>query len=324
MNDKGKKILFTIMSIALAVVFVLGAGEAVIRLKNMSMTNYDVEMWRYARELKTAAENPVLGHRHIPSKSAVLQSTEIRINAEGLRGPEITPLADGGRRILFLGSSITLGWGVPEDKIMTTLIADKFHAAGQDKVQVLNAGIGNYNAKRYVTYFFDDLAKLKPTDIVVHYFINDAETLEQGGGNFFIEHSQLALTMWIAANRFLFREGEAGIEKHYKDVYEPSAPGYMDMVASLTKLAEYAKKNGIRLYLAAVPDIHVLNNYPYTYIQDRMRDLSAKLGYRFIDLLPAFKGTEPKDLWAMPGDPHPNALGHERMADAIYPVLAAD
>jgi lysophospholipase L1-like esterase len=29
-------------------------------------------------------------------------------------------------------------------------------------------------------------------------------------------------------------------------------------------------------------------------------------------------------VWAMPGDPHPNALGHELMAKALLPLLAAD
>jgi hypothetical protein len=33
-------------------------------------------------------------------------------------------------------------------------------------------------------------------------------------------------------------------------------------------------------------------------------------------------GQPPEQLWAMPGDPHPNAFGHELMANAIFPVLA--
>ena len=44
-------------------------------------------------------------------------------------------------------------------------------------------------------------------------------------------------------------------------------------------------------------------------------------GYVYIDLLPAMLGRPPQDVFAMPGDPHPNALGHDLMANAIFAVL---
>jgi len=44
------------------------------------MNNYDIEMWRYARELKVPSENPTLGHEHVAGDQALLQSTDIRIN----------------------------------------------------------------------------------------------------------------------------------------------------------------------------------------------------------------------------------------------------
>ena len=49
--------------------------------------------------------------------------------------------------------------------------------------------------------------------------------------------------------------------------------------------------------------------------------LRTGCGYIYIDLLPAMRGRPPQDLFAMPGDPHPNALGHQLMADAIFPVI---
>ena len=43
----------------------------------------------------------------------------IRTNAWGLRGPEVPPPVPGQRRILFLGSSVTLGWGVAPYALIT-------------------------------------------------------------------------------------------------------------------------------------------------------------------------------------------------------------
>src|SRR5437016_915573 len=58
--------------LALSVVFALVIGEGILRIKNSSMQNYDIEMWRYARELKIKSSDPALDFEHLKSKSAVL------------------------------------------------------------------------------------------------------------------------------------------------------------------------------------------------------------------------------------------------------------
>ena len=100
-----------ILSVALA----LGAGELILRVKNSSMKTYDIEMWRYAKDLKVRSDDSQLDFDHVKSKSAVLQNVTIRLNEWGLRGGPVETLPPGGRRILFLGGSIALGWGVAED-----------------------------------------------------------------------------------------------------------------------------------------------------------------------------------------------------------------
>lgn len=298
----------------------LMAAEAILRAKNSSMKNYDIEMWRYAKELKRRSDIPILGHEHVASKSATLQSAEIRINEKGLRGAPVPAPAPDRRRILFLGSSVTLGWGVAEADTLTERLKSMFKADGLD-VEVLNAGIGNYNAVRYVERFKRRLAELRPTDIVVHYFLRDAETLDAGGGNFLLRHSQLAVTTWVAFSRYFGKASEETLEAHYRAVYQPDAQGYKAMRRALHELSAYARDNGIRLSLAMTPDVHDLVDYKFGEIHEIMRKVAQEEGYRYIDLLPAMRNLTPDRLWSMPGDPHPNGLGHRRMAEAIYPVL---
>ncbi len=301
-------------------VVALGAGEVILRVKNASMKSYDIEMWRYAKELKVRSDIPVLGHEHVPSSSARLQSVDIRLNERGLRGGPVGPRKPGQRRILFLGSSVTLGWGVPEEETMTARLQKMFAADGQD-VEVLNAGIGNYNAVRYVERFKRRLADLEPTDLVVHYFLRDAETLEPGGGNWLLRHSQLAATTWIAFSRYFGKAAEKTLEQHYLAVYRPEVPGYRDMRAALHELADYAREKGIRVHLAMTPDVHDLVDYKFGYIHEAMANVAREEGFAFIDLLPAMRNLTPRELWSMPGDPHPNGLGQRLMAEAIYPAL---
>jgi lysophospholipase L1-like esterase len=321
MNRSAQKAAFSLLLVGVSVVLAGLAGEALLRVKNSSMNTYDIEMWRYAKELKVRSDDPHLDFDHAKSRNAVLQKVTIRLNEWGLRGAPIEPLPAGGRRILFLGGSIALGWGVPEESTVEAQLERLLRAQGE-QVQVLNAGVGNYNADRYVSRFFRELSGLNPTDIVVHYFLRDAEDLPPGGGNIALQHSELAVTLWIAYHRIFDRAGERSLVDHYRAAYQPDAPGFHVMEQRLAELSAYARARRIRVYLAMTPDIHNLVDYPLGFVHERMRQVAEQAGYTYVDLLPAMRGRPPQDLFAMPGDPHPNALGHKLMADALLPVVS--
>ena len=82
---------FSALLLGISLILGLLAAEVFLRVKNSSMTNYDIEMWRYANELKQKSDDPSIDFDHRRSQSALLQSTEIRLNSWGLRGPEIAP-----------------------------------------------------------------------------------------------------------------------------------------------------------------------------------------------------------------------------------------
>jgi lysophospholipase L1-like esterase len=316
-----KAFLFTTLSFIVALSVSLAAAEGILRLKNASMKDYNIEMWRYARELKFPSPDPHLGHEHVVNAQAMLQSVDIRTNAWGLRGGPVTDApAAGTRRILVLGSSIALGWGVDEDKVVSSLLQKKFAASGQN-VEVLNGGIGNYNAERYVERFLTRLAPLQPTDVLILAFVRDGEELTQGGGNLLLRNSQLAVTAWTVINRII-KSGEASLVDHYKQVYAPGSPALALMKAEFAKLAAYARQHRIRVTMAMVPDIHNLTNYPLRFVHAIFAQTACDNEFGYIDLLQTFQGLTQQEIWAMPGDPHPNARGHALMADAIYGVLA--
>ena len=316
-----KNIVFSIVLLAVSLTAALGIGEGLLRVKNSSMTTYDIEMWRYAKDLKTRSDDPELDFDHVKSKSAVLQNVTIRLNEWGLRGGPVAPLPSGGRRILFLGGSIALGWGVPEEQTVEARLETMLRQAGQ-QAQVLNGGVGNYNTERYVSRFFKELEPLQPTDIVVHYFLRDAEDLPAGGGNVFLQHSELAVTSWIAYHRLADRSGELSLVDHYRAAYDPQAPGFLRMQEKLKELAAYAASKHVRLFFAMTPDVHNLVDYKFDFVHETMRQIAEADGFVYVDLLPAMRGRQPQELYAMPGDPHPNALGHQLMAEAIFPAVA--
>ena len=50
-----KSALASLLIVVASTVVALAAGEAILRAKNASMKNYDIEMWRYAKEIDVNA-----------------------------------------------------------------------------------------------------------------------------------------------------------------------------------------------------------------------------------------------------------------------------
>lgn len=293
--------------------------EGLLRLKNKDMKNYTIEMWRYAKELKQRSDNPRIGHEHRPSVTATLQSVVIRTNRYGLRGRELDEnYASKKRRILFLGSSATLGWGVREEDTATEIIGQSLG----DDAAVLNAGIGNFNASRYVELFLSKLYVLKPTDVVVNYYIKDAGLLDAGGGNWLLRHSEMAVILWEIANQFKENNSHSSMLEAYRKLYQPDSRGFLEMTRALDRLAEYTHSHGIRVYFVVLPDLYDLKHYDYVFAHDIMKKQAEIRNFETLDLLPFFqRENDAKKYWVMPTDRHPNSLAHQIMAQAILEML---
>lgn len=81
-----KNIAISLVLTFASVAVCLLAGEVMLRIKNSSMKTYDIEMWRYAKELKQRSSDPDLGFDHLRSKSALLQGVKINLNSAGRFG----------------------------------------------------------------------------------------------------------------------------------------------------------------------------------------------------------------------------------------------
>jgi hypothetical protein len=79
--------------------------------------HFGLEMWKYAKQLKIRAENKQMSHRHRPNSEAFLMGVDVKINSLGLRDYEVTlQKPPDAYRIVVLGDSTTLGWGVQKDQ----------------------------------------------------------------------------------------------------------------------------------------------------------------------------------------------------------------
>lgn len=307
----------------LITIFIMAiALEGLLVLKNKDGKNYDIEMWKYSRSLKQISTKSELGHEHIPNRIARLQNVDIRTNNLGMRGGEPNTQAD--TKVLMLGSSITLGWGVPEEQIYPSILKQRLQNLTKNSLEVFNAGVGNYNTYREIQAFFSKQKQLSPDVIVLNYFVNDGEILPAPKSNWLLENSQLAVLLWSRLEQIKTKFGvQESFEEHYKNIYKDDFEGWILTQKSFAKLAKYANDRNIPVIVAMIPDIHNLKNYPFGFIHEKVKKLSEDNGFVFVDLYDSFKNIDkPEGIWAMPGDPHPNAKGHQMIADQLFPVLS--
>ena len=105
---------------------------------------YELEMWKYAREVKERDLRPDIGHRHRPNAHAELMGRPCAPTARLPLAADPRKAPPGTARIAFVGNSIAMGWGVAEkDTFAIRVIAD-LQAQGH-KVDGFNMGVGNYN-----------------------------------------------------------------------------------------------------------------------------------------------------------------------------------
>jgi len=121
-------------------------------------------------------DDPLLGWSHKPNSRGtyvgpkpwpVEFSTAVEINSDGLRGPDVAPVPEGGKRVLFIGDSMLAAFEVEYDKTFAALIGAELTRTLGVPVQVINAGVRGYGTDQSYLYFRERGSKYRP-DLVVH------------------------------------------------------------------------------------------------------------------------------------------------------------
>src|SRR5262249_62365989 len=106
-----------------AVILFAAALEGALRVIFARSLDFSMEMWKYAVHLKQPVADPRLAFVHVPNRSAILMGVPLVINSQGRRDreyPQQKPAAV--YRILMLGDSTTLGWGVPVEQTVAKIL----------------------------------------------------------------------------------------------------------------------------------------------------------------------------------------------------------
>jgi len=319
-----QKLIFAAMLLTWNLVTIVLLGELGIRFIVDDGMQFDLEMWKYARDVKGVSPDSLIGYQHRPNRSAHLMGVDIATSSQGLRDREFSfNRRPGVLRIVMLGDSFTMGWGVPEEFTFSKRLERLFGDEGI-QAEVINTGVGNWNTTQEVQYFLTSAYIYHPDIVVLNYFVNDAEPVPRSQSpSLLMRHCYVCV--------FLVGRLDAALrqlsvtqnwEDYYLSLYDGgNGPGWIAAKAAMKKLSDYCKAKGIALVIANLPELHDVRRYKFAIVTKLVREAARENDLPFADLLPYLRDQEASKLWVTRSDPHPNALAHQLIAEGLFDAL---
>jgi lysophospholipase L1-like esterase len=312
----------------------------------------------YARQLFERGPYPALPYRLRPGVEVAFGGVRVRVNALGLRGPEVSAEpAPRTERVLVLGDSVVFGQGVGEDETLPAVLARRLTARWGRAVEALNAGAQGYDAVAEAAYLAGPGLALRPHGVVVGMSLNDYDrapaydatgvlTRARSGGDApgpLARSELLLLLRWLRSwsrgellTQMLERraepaaaapaaDGAAALDRlvaaeHLRFYRNPDPALWARFRDGLVALRDTAAANGQWLVVAIFPESWQLAPATAdTTPQRKLLAVCAELELRCLDLHPAF-ATAGGDLFQ--DTQHPNAKGLAVAAEAIAASLA--
>ena len=301
-------------------IYIFVICEVGIRIISNLTNIYEIEMLKYAKQLKKISADPNLSHEHIPNKSAKLMGVEISLNSLGHRKTishiELSKKRVKDYRIHIIGSSIALGWGVDLGYTFADLLYKSLHTRTDKKnIKVINGGIGNTNTKHHAALFAKKFRKTQPDFLILQYFINDAEVIDKKKNPIIIKYSNFVALFYQMFKSYSFK---GTLFDYYSELYKENSEGWIEVKKSVKSIKDICEENNIKLAVLFIPDFHDLSeNNKLKPIYKKISDEFSIMGLDVINTFDAlsteFKLNSQK-AWVTKGDPHPNDKAHEIIA----------
>lgn len=305
--------------------------------------------------------DPDIRYTHKPNQRGYIDDGLVTINSRGFRGPEPqTPKPAGRTRIVTIGDSLTLGWGVNDDETFSVALEKGLRSRlPQLDLDVVNAGVSGYNTRQEVVWLSRNLDLLTPDVVLIGLYIND---VPDTGGNTAgvtqgatvvgapqpvagqILHLNPSHTSWsermLRKSRAVFTLGRA--YKRLRGSTEWTNPAFtmeMDILqghdseaitqawaaveTQLADLARLAQQHHFRAGIVVLPPLEqVRGEATAAHYQTTVAGIAARHHLFVIDPLPALVGQAKPERLFVPYDRiHPSAAGHQLIGAAIAEYL---
>ncbi len=306
--------------LALSCFLALVAAEGLLRFLSAHwMHVLDVEMWRYARLVKTPSQIPGAVEVHRPNADEWLMGTRVRTDQRGFRrnAPDVEAARQpGDRLVMAVGDSLTFGWGAGEADTWPNQLEQLLRQHGAPS-RVMNFGIGNSNTSMQLARYRALAREPKPAWVILGFFINDAEPDPKLSDSPLVWHSALA---GLLSTR-LRQSAEVKLrdyKSYYRSLYRDDQPGWLRQQRAMAEMARLLREDGVPYTLLLCPELHEPHNFgSFADIYGKVAKVGRANGWEVIDPSARFPADHDPDFWVTPGDAHPNRKAQKIYAEAL-------
>ena len=288
------------------------------------------------------SSNPRLRFELRPD-SVARAEVEYRVNAEGLRGPEVArEKPEGVRRVAVLGDSIAFGYWVAEEDGLARQLEALLNGGRGDgpPVEVLNFGVPGYNLGQEVEALRSRALAFEPDVVVLAFCLNDLEgifsyelglvqdrasrrrsllgRLREGvlSHSHFFAWVEYRLAELDARRRFVrIRNPLSG--QQYERALEKQKKSLAARFAAVRALLA---PRGIEGVVAVFPSFTgSWDSYPHAGLHRAVTEAAEESGLLAVDLFRCYAGYHYRKVRV--DVVHPNPMGHRIAAHAIRDVL---
>lgn len=293
-----------------------------------------------------------LGWKLVPGAEDEYGGVRVRINAEGMRGPRVAkPKPPDTTRILWLGDSVTFGYGVERDEdLFPQRVATQLTRGGEGhhRFESVNAGVGGYAPWQELAWLEREGWSYEPDLVVVGFVLNDlTEPLSlvryggHGTGWQLARTARSRLDRWLSASALatFLRDGLATL-RFGRDVQlgalaveaadvkrmvsEPGSPLWQQSwkltEAKLMRIFEAARARDVPVALVIFPYAFQLEAPgALSGPQRRLEAIAKKARVPAKDLLPVLAAKEGEMFLDAS---HLSRAGHQAVADALRPFVS--
>jgi len=227
-------------------------------------------------------------------------------------------------------------------QVYTEILERKLNSIAK-RYGVLNFGVNGYDTLQEVEVLKTKALKFNPDMIIVGYVLNDPFPSDAiiGFFNRIDDRKQsackiplISLRMPCALADFInnlktikfAHEKWLNIKAKFEDdfytaLYSKNST-WQSLSDSFKEIDSAAKKKNIKVVVVIFPILKNLQDYKWAEIHSRVAQRAEKNGFYVIDILDEYKKYKDEELKIQDTDIyHPNRLGHEIAADAIYKRL---
>ena len=270
------------------------------------------------------------------SRSATYEDIEYKTNSYSIRNRELAEKDSGTIRIMALGDSYTWGDGLPESELITVKLEKLLTQHFNRRIELINTGIGWFNAKDEWNQLNRLYPVYKPDAIIQFFFTNDLLATDSLNK---ITNWQSNTSMWLRENvkfySFLYYliKGSINAEINTPAFMLPSdyfnlddtKPGWVNFKKFTLEIRQFCYDKNLEYCFVLIPTLTNLDsNYPYKEVNEKVMDFVNFMDVPFLSYFNLFSKYKPTDLWVSKENTHWNGFATSLAAEELTKFIVSN